>query len=102
MPLSKNKLLVLYIINRNKKALFCDYFYGFLLPDAQGDFPPDFSGKRAAGNALHRRIVIVADPDGNDVFIGKADEPCIAVILRGAGFSGGKAGNFGAAAGSPD
>src|SRR5579871_321536 len=61
---------------------------------------PDRRRQRAAGDALHRRVVVVADPDADDDRVIKADEPGIAIILRGAGLAGGKAWQRGGAAGA--
>ena len=56
----------------------------------QHDFLPNQGRKRAAADFIHRRIVIVADPDGGNVLIRPTDKPCVAEILRSSGFAGGK------------
>src|SRR5215468_8920706 len=51
---------------------------------------PDSRRQRTAGNAIHWGSIIVADPDADGQCVIKADEPGVAVILAGAGFTGGK------------
>lgn len=48
---------------------------------------PDFAGQARAGDALHLRGVVIADPDGRDELGGEAHEPGVAVILRRAGLA---------------
>ncbi|CAH1659347.1 hypothetical protein BOSEA31B_11857 [Hyphomicrobiales bacterium] len=48
---------------------------------------PDLAGQAGAGDALHLRIVVVADPDGRDELGCEADEPGVAVVLRRAGLA---------------
>jgi hypothetical protein len=50
---------------------------------------PQLGGKRAAGDLLHTRAVVIADPHSADVMGRVAYEPRIAEALRGAGLSGG-------------
>src|SRR6516165_3757764 len=50
---------------------------------------PDRGRQRAAGDALHRRGIIVADPHRRDVVRGEADEPGVVIILRRSGLAGG-------------
>src|SRR5579872_1289915 len=62
---------------------------------------PDRRRQGTAGDALHRRRVVVADPDGGDIILGEADEPGVVEILRRAGFAGRRmAGDGGAASSS--
>ena len=46
------------------------------------------AGSAAAGGFLHRRGIVIADPDAADQIGGEADEPGIVEILRGAGLAG--------------
>lgn len=52
---------------------------------------PDGRGQRAADNPFHRSSIIIADPHADDQRIIEAEEPGVAMVLAGAGFSGGKA-----------
>src|SRR5262245_51842320 len=47
------------------------------------DVVPDMRGQRAAGDVLHFRAVVIADPDAADIVRGVADEPGVARILAG-------------------
>ena len=59
---------------------------------------PDRGGKGAAGHALHRRGIVVADPHARHIVGGEADEPGVVIVLRRAGLARGLvAGNGGAA-----
>ena len=54
---------------------------------------PDARGQASAGHALHRRMVVIADPHAHHQFVGEADEPRIAVVLACAGLPGHAAGH---------
>ena len=49
---------------------------------------PDAGRRAAAGDLLHRRVVVLADPDGGDEAAGVADEPGVPVVAGGAGLAG--------------
>src|SRR5689334_20340099 len=49
---------------------------------------PDLRGQRAAGNLLHRAVIVVADPDPDHERVAEADEPGIAIILARSGLAG--------------
>ena len=51
---------------------------------------PDLRRQAAAGDVAHRRVVVVADPHAHDRVGGEADEPGVAVVLRGPGLAGGR------------
>ena len=46
------------------------------------------AGAPAAGDPLHRRVVVAPDPDRGDEAAGEADEPGVAVVAGGAGLAG--------------
>src|SRR5690606_20752743 len=48
---------------------------------------PDGGGRRAAGDAGHRLVVVLADPDGGDEAARVADEPGVLVVRGGAGLA---------------
>ena len=48
---------------------------------------PDRRRHRAAGHALHRRLVIIADPNSDDEILAETDEPCVAIVLACAGLA---------------
>ena len=48
---------------------------------------PDLRRQRAAGDALHRRGVVVADPHARHIVGGEADEPGVVIVLRRAGLA---------------
>src|SRR6185437_1477760 len=52
---------------------------------------PNLGRQRAAGDALHRAVIVIADPDADDEEVVETDEPGIPVVLCGAGLAGGKA-----------
>ena len=52
------------------------------------EFVPGQRRQRAAGHLLHRRAVVVAEPDAGGEVGGVADEPGVARILAGAGLAG--------------
>src|SRR4051794_28275173 len=55
------------------------------------EFFPDKRGERTAGYFVHRRAVVIADPDAGDEILCEADEPGIAVFFACAGFARGEA-----------
>src|SRR5688572_3702096 len=64
------------------------------LPRHRGEHEvaPDLRRQAAAGHALHRRAVVVADPDPGDQVAAPADEPRVAIVGGGAGLAvGGQA-----------
>src|SRR5690242_18528867 len=61
---------------------------------------PDFCRQRAAGDALHRAVIVIADPDADDEAVVEPDEPCIAIILGGSGLAGREAVQIRSAAGA--
>ena len=52
------------------------------------DLLPGHRRQRAAGHAVGRLIVVVAEPDAGDVVAGEADEPGVAIGVGGAGLAG--------------
>ena len=56
------------------------------------EFVPGLRRQRAAGDLLHRRAVVIAEPDAGGEIGGIADEPGVARILAGAGLAGGRPG----------
>src|SRR5207302_2214947 len=52
------------------------------------DLAPGHRGQRAAGHAVGRRVVVIAEPHAAYVVAGEADEPGIAVRVRRAGLAG--------------
>ncbi len=64
---------------------------------------PDLGRQPAAGDALHRAVVVIAEPDRGDEPCRVADEPGVAEILRGAGLAADlPAGDVGLGAGAAD
>ena len=49
---------------------------------------PHLRRRGAAGDPLHRRVVVASQPDGGDEAAGVADEPGVAVVAGGAGLAG--------------
>src|SRR6185436_19965061 len=49
---------------------------------------PDHRRQRAAGHAIGRAVVVVADPNAGDEIAGVADKPSVAIIVGGAGLAG--------------
>ena len=63
------------------------------------DVCPELCRKAAAGDALHGRIIVIADPDAANISRREADKPRIAGFLAGAGLAGNRpVWNAGAAA----
>lgn len=52
------------------------------------EVPPNMRWQGAARHALHRRVIIIANPDPNDQRLREADEPGITVVLARAGLAG--------------
>ena len=55
------------------------------------EIPPDERRQLAARHLVHRRLVVVADPNADDERLVEADEPGVAIILARAGLPGRKA-----------
>src|SRR5262249_51248660 len=60
-----------------------------VLMRVEHDLVPQLGGKRTAGDLLHMRAVVIADPHSADVMGRVAYEPRISEALRGASLSGG-------------
>src|SRR3569832_189865 len=61
---------------------------------------PYLCWKQASGDALHRTVIVIADPDADDEDVFEPDEPGIPVVLGGPSLAGGKAVERGGAAGA--
>lgn len=54
------------------------------------EISPNSRRKCTFRNPVHRSIVVIANPDARHEGFSEADEPGVAVVLAGAGFSGRK------------
>ena len=50
------------------------------------EFAEHLCGQRAAGDAVHRPVIVISHPDAGAEMRGKADKPCVAVAACRAGF----------------
>jgi len=61
---------------------------GLIFEELGSNFIPDGRGAGdAGGNIGHRRVIVVADPGGDEIVLGVADGPVVALVIGGAGFN---------------